>query len=564
MSATEILSYVLLFPNQEWSDSATNAQLAAVVSQVSPNISFAQDLGDNLQTLSTQNADRSGTTTGFLYVPDIVPEDACYNISKTYLPNNVTRQANLPPTDFTLVALAPWINVDCTLAFMVAARQDPNRAFLFYLPDNGTDAPPSPSSSVWDLQDGGAWKTLNQYPVYVIPGYYGSCLMRQLSLYSGNLTDAPYGHEISELPGIDPRDYVRMYTEIDNNNSATLPQFWVLLLLVIAVLVVLLGFTSASMHLIQRKRRHSLRRRVESGEVNLEALGIKRLTVPQESIDRLPLFIYYDESEQSLRSSAAHKRSPTVTTIKIPNSGSKNTSQTSQLGRKADEETPLPETTAVHGSSSIRDSALPHTFLPYSQPTCSICLEDFESQVTEIRELSCGHIYHPECIDTFLGSSSSLCPLCKKSALPPGSCPTTISDAMVRRERNLRRLRARVRLEDQAARAERATIRGRAKNVGVRLKNIRILEPRQNRDLASSPVTPRIGQQPLPRLPTQPQASVLGHEVPENPSRRAVVASRIRELASQQVFIQDPDTMNERRQLPYWKKTLSKVFPGFA
>lgn len=183
---------------------------------------------------------------------------------------------------------------------MGAARQDPIRAFIFYLPNNDTDAAPPPTSLVWDLGDGGAWKTQNQYPVYTVPGFYGNRLMRQLSLYSGNMTSVPYGHQISELPGIDPRDYVRLYTDIDNANSTTLPQFWVLLLLVIAVLIIILGLTSAAMHLIQRARRKSLRRRVASGEVNLESLGIKRITVPQDSINRLPLFIYNDESEKSL------------------------------------------------------------------------------------------------------------------------------------------------------------------------------------------------------------------------------------------------------------------------
>jgi hypothetical protein len=62
------------------------------------NISFAQHLDDNLQTLSTHNADQDGTIDGFLYVPDLSHASDCYNISKEYVPANVTRQANLPPT----------------------------------------------------------------------------------------------------------------------------------------------------------------------------------------------------------------------------------------------------------------------------------------------------------------------------------------------------------------------------------------------------------------------------------------------------------------------------------
>lgn len=257
--------------------------------------------------------------------------------------------------------------------------------------------------------------------------------MRALSLYSGNMTNVPYGHQISELPGIDPRDYVRLYTVIANSNSSTLPRFWVFLVLVIAVLVAILGSTSAAMHLIQRWRRNSLRHRVASGEVNLEALGIKRLAVPHSLIDRLPLFIYNDEGETSLPPSPSHKRSLTATTTErhIPTNFSAGTTSHPEV---RDYGTAVqPELIPVDDSASTPDSILVHKFLPYSQPTCHICVDDFEAGVTEIRELPCGHIFHPDCIDTFLGSSSSLCPLCKQSALIPGYCPTRITNAMVRR-----------------------------------------------------------------------------------------------------------------------------------
>lgn len=466
-------------------------------------------------------------------------------MSKDYIPSNVTRQANLPPTDFTLIAIAPWINVECTQEYLSAARQDPNKAFIFYLPDNGTQTPPPPSSLAWDLRDGGAWKTQYQYPVYTIPGFHGDRLMRQLSLYSGNMTSVPHGHQISELPGIDPRDYVRLYTAIDNANSSTLPQFWVLLLLVIAVLIVILGLISAAMHLIQRARRSSLRRRVASGEVNLEALGIKRLTVPQDCIDRLPLFIYSDESEKFLPSSPLHIRSMTASTLEKK---ARNESSTSN------NRTALPETIFMDDSTSTRDSVLAHKFLPYSQPTCPICLDDYESEVTEIRELSCGHIFHPECIDTFLGSSSSLCPLCKKSALPPGYCPTKVTNAMVRRERNLRRLRARIVVDDSEASADSgatSTLRSRFKKLKLRLQITPIFDPQPGQELSPVSELPLFGQQPIfTGLPTRPQASVLGNEVSDRPSRREVVEQRIRDLAAGQAAIQDPDVINDRRRLP--------------
>jgi hypothetical protein len=81
------------------------------------------------------------------------------------------------------------------------------------------------------------------------------------------------------------------------------------------------------------------------------------------------------------------------------------------------------------------------------QPTCEICLEPYKNRETIIRELPCGHIFHPECIDEFLHGVSSLCPICKASMLPEGYCPKITND-MVRRERAIRLLRGRIEIED--------------------------------------------------------------------------------------------------------------------
>lgn len=78
--------------------------------------------------------------------------------------------------------------------------------------------------------------------------------------------------------------------------------------------------------------------------------------------------------------------------------------------------------------------------LAYSQPTCPICLDDYVMGKSMVRELPCRHIYHPECIDSFLLETSSLCPVCKKLVLPPGYCPKIITDNMVRQERLSRRV----------------------------------------------------------------------------------------------------------------------------
>ncbi len=426
-------------------------------------------------------------------MPDLDRDDDCYNISKEYVPANATRQANLPPTDYTLVALAPWINVECTFAYMSAARSDPVRALIFYLPGNDTTTPHA-SSATWNLQDGGAWRSRHQFPVYAIPGFLGSSLMHELSLYSGNMTDVPYGHELTELPGVDPRDYVRLYTEIGLSTQTVLPTLWVYFLVVIAVLVICLGGISALMHFVQRSRRKSLRRRVANGEVDLEALGIKRLKIPQSDIDHLPLFTYISEEDRSPPISP-RKSDPFATTIERENfqSGSSTSPVSeSQLHYvvSTSEEFPTEELVPVDDKVPQSATVLVHKFLPYSQPTCAICLEDFESGISEIRELPCGHIFHPECIDTFLSSNSSLCPMCKKSALPIGSCPTKITNAMVRRERNLRRIRSRVRVSNESRDSEAYGLRRRMQELRTDLRKT-LKSPSVTREMTPMPLQPQ-------------------------------------------------------------------------
>lgn len=173
------------------------------------------------------------------------------------------------------------------------------------------------------------------------------------------------------------------------------------------------------MHLISRQRRNNLRNRVANGEVDLEALGIKRLTVPENVLKKMPIYTYV------ARAPGAASPSPTEETF------IDDKTQTRHKMQRASTAT----TSTVDGKSGRRS---------WLQPTCAICLEDFVPGESSVRELPCLHIFHPECIDPFFRENSSLCPMCKKSVLPRGYCPAHVTNAMVRRERTVRRLRDRV------------------------------------------------------------------------------------------------------------------------
>lgn len=246
------------------------------------------------------------------------------------------------------------------------------------------------------------WTNENQYGIYGIGADSGLQFMSELGLYSGNMTSVPHGSQLTDQ--YDSRDYPRLFAQVELVGSSNTPSLWVFLIIVLAVLLGIVILASIIMHLIQRRQRTLLQRRLERGEVDLETLGIKKMNVPQEKIDEMPRYVYTGD----------------VAAVKeVPSSPTKSPQRISTV--------PMPQTS-------------------FSQTTCPICLDDFIGGETEVRELPCKHIFHPECIDLFLRDNSSLCPMCKKSALPAGYCPVKVTNLMVRRERLVRRMRERRRL----------------------------------------------------------------------------------------------------------------------
>ncbi|KAJ4137457.1 hypothetical protein NW768_003044 [Fusarium equiseti] len=546
------------------------------------SLTYKERIPTNITTLTTTNADATnGVINGLLYVPDLDNDRQCDRQQYQFIPRNVTRRNNLPPQNYNLIALAPWFSIDCTLAYLASARLDPIRAFIFYKPNNSSNQPQDADSPVWNLEDGGQWMTLNKYPIYAISGQEGQNMMNQLSLYSGSVDNIPYGDNISTIYGPNPRDYVRIWTELSVEDESDIPPLWAFFLIVIGALLAIFAFVSITMHLVQRRRRISLRKRVECGEVDLEAMGIKQLTVPTSHINSFPLFTYNADPESiappPTPSSTRRHRSTRGFDQQSVRSGMSVRSKRSGIG-----------TTGDNAATNF-------------QPSCHICLTNFEHRVTIIRELSCGHIFHPECIDEFLSKNSSLCPMCKHSMLPRGYSPR-ITNGMVRRERALSKLRQRVDLEDFSEEADNTKMKDWGKRifrtstspsrpssaplVSMKLPTFmrRPAEPAQEGvETAPTPsTTPAVQpeepdtntrppapaktpqtRRPKPKrlnmLPTQPENAELSTEpTPRRGSPSSFARQRMREIAAKNAPFDDPDS-----QRAVWLRALSKVFPGY-
>ncbi|KAI2630258.1 hypothetical protein GGS26DRAFT_558527 [Hypomontagnella submonticulosa] len=503
MSLQTVRNVVLLFSNPSWSGGhSVPSTILRNITALSSQIAYSEDLLENITTLSTTSVSTAnGVIQGLLYVPDLGENDPCQGLASEYIPQNVTRQVNLPTTNYNLIALAPWINENCTQSFLSSARSDPIRGMLVYRPDGDTSQPPAADDLAWDLGDEGAWKTTTRYPVYAIPGASGNEMMRQLSLYSGDLSQVPFSDQIIATYSPNPADYVRVWTELTVATISTTLPLWAFILIILGVIVAVIGSTSLLMHFVQSRRRAALRRRVMRGDVNLEALGIKRLKVPMGHVQTFPLFTYnYDPP---LPSSPTSGKSP-------------------QTERRSSEASRGPTGTR----SEKNDSAIDY------QPACLICLEDFESKKTIIRELPCGHIYHPDCIDEFLSQLSSLCPSCKTSMLPRGYCPE-ITNSMVRREFGTRRLRSR-------------SVGG----VGI---HVDVERGRQRFSSWSSSMKKSIFRVSSPK---RDEAFDL-QEQPVRPSTVGTTRERMQDL------VPPIDETNSDDGRPQWKRAALKVFPGF-
>ncbi|KAG9156851.1 hypothetical protein Leryth_020165 [Lithospermum erythrorhizon] len=72
-----------------------------------------------------------------------------------------------------------------------------------------------------------------------------------------------------------------------------------------------------------------------------------------------------------------------------------------------------------------------------SSVECSVCLNEIE-EGDEVRQLSCDHVFHRECIDRWIGYGNVTCPLCRSCVKMPHRL-TWIDGILVKKSTNCNR-----------------------------------------------------------------------------------------------------------------------------
>ncbi|KAL4739716.1 hypothetical protein BDV11DRAFT_112602 [Aspergillus similis] len=431
--------------------------------------SFHFTLNGNIQTLSAQNASKDGSIEGLLFVPSLSSHDPCNNTTASFIPANVSRHQDVTPFGYHTIGLAPWTMPNCSQSFLDAARRAGADALVFFLPASDDTKPPPPADSTWLLHGGFSWESENMYPIYAIPGPAGIALMEQLSWSSNNRTF--FQEQNNEFVALSKNESwnVQLYSVIDlEKHGRKTPSIWGFLLAILGSILVICLILLLIYQLLQRRRRENLQRQFEASAVHHQPYDLQPFRVPREFLARLPLYVYSgldgsDNHSSHLNSGRCDSRDRTD----MVEGAATERMEAEKVDAEAEahitknrssirgEETPVAEQgpkTANARSGNIPPQPCPYGPFPpttadsglccprhikrlsHPQTLCAICLDDFIPASSTVRELPCGHIYHPECVDVSLTQNSSLCPLCKKSVLGPGFFPISIPDTVYGRD----------------------------------------------------------------------------------------------------------------------------------
>ncbi|KAJ2156650.1 hypothetical protein GGF46_005050 [Coemansia sp. RSA 552] len=204
-----------------------------------------------------------------------------------------------------------------------------------------------------------------------------------------------------------PNPYRAIFASLYSTDEDEHLNVWEITLISLVALLAL-GFCASLLFRISPR----IRGRTGTGPGNngLDGLGKATETLPLCALDRLVLRTISESDVEVLA-----KRTTPLDAILSPNGRVKG-SRSCSSGHLTEHSASVADTKStvgdpVHEEACAPDSTPDSTFKSCIA-TCIVCIDDFVAG-SKMRILPCGHNYHIECIDPWLTSKSSLCPLCK-------------------------------------------------------------------------------------------------------------------------------------------------------
>ncbi|KAJ5275025.1 hypothetical protein N7505_003570 [Penicillium chrysogenum] len=354
---------------------AGSGQASNSTSSVAENVAYRFVLDRKVQTISSNGMPDDGLVSGLLFVPTLEPHDPCYDITASSVPPNVTRYEDVSDFGYSLVGLAPWVTAECSLSFLSAAQKVGTHAMVFFQPsDNETDIPPDSNNSRWATNDGDKWRMDNNYPVYAISGPAGATLINDLSWYSNKTPDSNRDEwtEDFALQTETNRLFARIETGKETEGAS--PSIWSFVLAIAGTVLILSIILMIIYRLVLRKRRVQLQRRVNAGQVDIEALALNQMTVPQEVVNKMPLYTYLEINPP------VEPTLPQDNTSANPidhDSGDKANSLPPNENNHTQDGAGIQKPEAAMIKPGQNESRRSKYRLSHTQTTCAICLDDF-------------------------------------------------------------------------------------------------------------------------------------------------------------------------------------------
>ncbi|KAJ2541490.1 hypothetical protein EV175_006139, partial [Coemansia sp. RSA 1933] len=252
-------------------------------------------------------------------------------------------------------------------------------------------------------------------PVMLVDSNYGETLKLEVDTLGNEARDKSSGR----IRAI----FVSMYPAEDNEHLSG----WEVSLITLVAILALCFCTSLFFHVFSNRHniREYRRRRVLHAD-DMESSGKRIQTLPPCALDRLMLRTVTEEDIKVLSECTTPLDTILNPSIGQTNVGS-NTNSNCENEKQHEQTNGMPLARGRHHYSSSscleadQSKCSPdcsHCPVPKESvlngciATCIVCIDDFVVG-TRMRILPCGHNYHIECIDPWLTSKSSLCPLCK-------------------------------------------------------------------------------------------------------------------------------------------------------